>query len=64
MLSEKARYRLSVGIERASYVLAALLGLGFLYLLGALMGWTGVAILVGIFLFLAVLKLGFIWLCK
>ena len=51
-------------VEKLAYVAAVLIGVGFLYLTVALMGWGGIAFLGGAMVFLLILKLGFLWLLK
>ena len=51
-------------IEKAAYVLAALVGLEMLWLTYALVGPMAIVVLAASFLFLLLLKVGFLWLIR
>ena len=58
------RQKVNYVVEKGAYVLAALIAVGFLWLLYLLMGWQAIAILVISFVVLIGLKVGFLWILR
>ena len=51
-------------VEKGAIVLAVLIGLGFLWIVQGLLGWTAIFILLALFVVLAIFKIGFFILIK
>ena len=62
MVSPKVRDSIDYAIEKTAYVLAALLTVGFLYMMFQLMGATSLVYLFGLAVVITVIKISFLWL--
>ena len=56
--------RVNYVVEKAAYVLAALVGLEMIWLTYSLVGPMAIVVLAASFLFLLLLKVGFLWLIR
>ena len=59
MMAERVKNGFLFAAEKAIMIFAILFGILFMWIMAELMGWQGIAYLVGFFLVLTVLKVGF-----
>ena len=61
MLSDRVKNYVNVVADKAAYVFVILFAIGFVFAMGAMLGWVGVILLIAMFIILLVLKLGIFW---
>ena len=62
MVSPKVRDSINYAVEKTAYAIAALLTVGFLWMMYELMGPTSLLFLLGLGVIITVLKIGILWL--
>lgn len=57
----KFRQRLDTVIEKAAYVFALVIGLGFFWMIVALLGWSAFIVMILLSIALTIFQIGFLW---
>ncbi len=57
----KFRQRLDNFLEKAAFAFAAVIGLGFLWMIIALLGWSAFIVMILLSIGLTIFQIGFLW---